>query len=237
MKEIQQSKISDLILVNNHQFVVCNKPTGMGAQDDKTGDRSLFSLVQQFTKGTLFPVHRIDRPASGLILLAKKKPAVQILSDRLQDGSINKIYIAATRSRPESDSGQLIHYLFHDTAKNKSFVSTADKKGAKEAKLKYEIIGKSDKYHFWAISLQTGRHHQIRAQLAAIKCPIKGDVKYGDKRSNEDRGIHLHAWRLEMNDKMPHGPANYEAPFPNESLWNLFNNEILQQWQNSKEQK
>jgi 23S rRNA pseudouridine1911/1915/1917 synthase len=237
MKELQQLKISDLILVNNHQFVVCNKPTGMGAQDDKTGDRSLFSLVQQFTKGTLYPVHRIDRPASGLILLAKKKPAVKLLSDGLQDGGITKIYIAATRNRPEAVSGELIDYLFHDTAKNKSFISSQEKKDAKEAKLKYEIIGKSDKYHFWAITLQTGRHHQIRAQLAALNCPIKGDVKYGDRRSNVGGGIHLHAWKLEMNDKMPHGPANYEAPFPNESLWNWLNTEILQQWQNSKEQK
>ncbi len=220
-------KISDYILVNNHKFIVCNKPVGLPVQEDKTGDTSLLKMAEIYCKSTLYPVHRIDRPASGLVIIAKKQDACTLLSNMLQDGGIEKTYIAVTRNKPEKDSDRLVNYLIHDKKINKSIIAEKTAKHAKEAIMEYKLLGSSDNYHFLTIKLLTGRHHQIRAQLAAIGCPIKGDVKYGDKRSNPDRSIHLHAWKLVFNEAVHQQVKEVIAPFPQDPLWDYLKEHIL----------
>lgn len=220
-------KISDYILVNNHKFIICNKPVGVPVQEDKTGDSSLLKLAEIYCKSTLYPVHRIDRPASGLVIMAKKQDSCTLLSTMLQDGRIEKTYLAVTRNKPEKESGRLVNYLIHDKKINKSIIAEKTNKNAKEAIMEYKLLGSSDNYHFWSIKLLTGRHHQIRAQLAAIGCPIKGDVKYGDKRSNLDRSIHLHAWKLLFNEPVHQQVKEVTGAFPQDALWDYLKEHIL----------
>lgn len=222
-------KISDYILVNNHQFIICNKPVGLPTQEDKTGDASLLKLAEIYCKSTLYPIHRIDRPASGLVIMAKKPDTCTLISTMLRDGRIEKTYIAVVKNKPPKDEDELVHYLIHDTRMNKARVGKKEDKNAKEAIMKYKLIGSSDNYHFLSVNLLTGRHHQIRAQLAAIGCPIKGDVKYGDRRANADRSIHLHAWKLLFKQAVHQNIKEVTAPFPEEPLWDFLKNNILNQ--------
>ena len=199
-------------------------------QGDKTGDEPLSEKVKTYIKnkyhkpGEVFlgVVHRIDRPVSGVILFARTSKALARLNQMLHDHEIHKIYWAVVKNKPPKDSERLTHYLRKDEAKNKSFALLREEKGYQKAELSYTVIGHSDNYYFLEIELHTGRHHQIRAQLAAIGCPIKGDLKYGFPRSNPDASIHLHARSAEFIHPVKKELLMIIAPPPDEVLWKAF---------------
>ncbi len=212
----------DLVLYKNNQLIAFNKPAGIPVQADLTEDKALFNLAEIYTKSKLWLIHRLDRPVSGVVLFAKTKTAQQTLSADFQSRKIKKTYLAVVKNAPESNSGTLIHYLRHDSKNNRSLVVTENQPDAQEAILHYIKLTSSDNYHLLQIDLETGRHHQIRAQLAAIGCPVKGDVKYGARRSNPDRSIHLHAWKLAFSHPVDHTLVELIAPPPEDPLWKAF---------------
>jgi 23S rRNA pseudouridine1911/1915/1917 synthase len=199
-------------------------------QGDKTGDEPLSEKVKNYIKnkyhkpGEVFlgVVHRIDRPVSGAVLFARTSKALARLNQILHDHEIHKIYWAVVKNKPPKDSERLTHYLRKDEAKNKSFALLREEKGYQKAELSYTVIGHSDNYYFLEIELHTGRHHQIRVQLAGIGCPIKGDLKYGFARSNPDASIHLHARSAEFIHPVKKELLKIVAPPPDEVLWKAF---------------
>lgn len=209
----------DIQYEDKHLLVV-NKPPGLGVQADKTGDTSLLELAEAHCRQPLHAVHRIDRPASGLVLLAKSKAAMAALSAQFQQRLVGKTYWAAVQQMPPAPEGTLVHYLKKIEKNNRSQLSETPLPGAEKAELQYRLIASSKNYHLLEIQLTTGRHHQIRAQLGAIGCPIKGDVKYGARRSNADRSIHLHARRLSFEHPVLGNIIELEAPVPvNDPVW------------------
>jgi len=215
-------QISDWLLYKNNQLLAFNKPVGIPVQPDKTKDKSLLDLAEIYAKSKLQVLHRIDRPASGVVLFAKTDNAVQSLSAQFKSRNITKIYLAAVQNRPPQDAGELIHYLLKDGRANRSKVLTTPQANAKEARMRYRVIDEIDNYFLLEIDLRTGRHHQIRAQLAAIGCPIKGDVKYGFRRKNKDRSIHLHAWKLGFEHPISGEWEEIIAEVPEEVVWQAF---------------
>ncbi|MCB9081094.1 MAG: RNA pseudouridine synthase [Lewinellaceae bacterium] len=226
MTDPSSLRIGDLVLYKNNQFIAFNKPATIPVQDDPQGDKSLHALGEIYTKGTLFLTHRIDRPASGIVLFAKTKSALAAVNEQFRERLIEKKYLAVVGNPPPEKSGTLRHYLRKDGRTNRTQASDQPAGGAQEAVLNYEWISSSENYHLLKIDLITGRHHQIRAQLAAIGCPIKGDVKYGFRRSNRDRSIHLHAWQLAFTHPVSQERVHLEAPPPDEVVWNALCTEI-----------
>ncbi len=223
MKENQSSnKISDWLIYKNSQLIAFNKPPMIPVQPDKTTKKSLLTLAEIYTKSTIYLIHRIDRPASGVVLFAKTKKAIVKLNKQFQNRDIKKTYLAIVKNAPKEKEGELIHYLRKNSKINKSYTSDEPIKGYKKAILQYKTIGKSKNYHLLKIELETGRHHQIRAQLAAIGSPIKGDVKYGARRGNKDRSIHLHAWKLFFLHPITSKKVELLAELPNDVIWNVF---------------
>ncbi len=213
-------RVSELLLYKDNQLIAFNKPAGLPVQADKTRDPSLLQLAQNYVRHPLQLLHRIDRPVSGLVLFGQKPAAARELRQQWEKGEVQKIYLAATANRPEEDSGTLLHYLGKSRHGNFSRAFDEDAPHRKRAELRYRIIGSTGRYHFWEIELLSGRHHQIRAQLAAINCPVKGDVKYGARRGNRDRSIHLHAWKLSFIHPTSRQKLRLEAPLPqNDNLW------------------
>lgn len=219
---MESAKIGDWIITKNNQLIAFNKPAGIAVQPDGTKDKSLLELAEIYTKKKLFLVHRIDRPASGVVIFAKTDKAAKQLSAQFKDRKIKKVYLAIVREEPPTTAGTLTHYLKKITRLNKSIALETPEKEAKESILQYSVIAKSQYYQLLKIELETGRHHQIRAQLAAIGCPIKGDVKYGFKRGNTDRSIHLHAWKLSFIHPTSRQTINLTASVPEEVLWQSF---------------
>jgi 23S rRNA pseudouridine1911/1915/1917 synthase len=204
-------------------------------QGDKTGDEPLSEKVKTYIKkkynkpGEVFlgVVHRIDRPVSGVVLFARTGKALTRLNQMLHNREIHKIYWAVVKNKPAKDSERLTHYLRKDEAKNKSFALLHEEKGYQKAELTYTLVGHSENYFFLEIELHTGRHHQIRVQLAAIGCPIKGDLKYGFARSNPDASIHLHARTAEFIHPVKKEPVKIVAPPPDEVLWKAFLQRVI----------
>ncbi|MEZ4981915.1 MAG: RNA pseudouridine synthase [Saprospiraceae bacterium] len=220
---MESNNISDSVIYKNNQFLAFNKAPGIPVQPDKTGETSMLQLAEIYCKHPVHLIHRLDLPASGVVLFSKNKKALAKLNVQFQENSITKIYWAVVKEAPEKPEGELIHFLKKNGKKNKSEVVPMGTKGAKEAVLKYKSIGQSEHYTFLEIILVTGRHHQIRAQLAEIGCPIKGDVKYGFKRGNQDRSIHLHARRLEFDHPVTQERVVLEADPPaDDPLWAVF---------------
>lgn len=184
------------ILYQDSLLLVVNKPAAMPAQADKTGNPSVLEWAEAECGQSLHPVHRLDRPSSGVLLLAKTKEAMTLLQQQFQTHSIEKTYLAVVATAPPDPEGMLVHFLQKNSAKNRAFALADNRPGAQRAEMNYRLLGSSERYHLLEIRLITGRHHQIRAQLSAIGCPIKGDVKYGARRGNRDRSIHLHAWKI-----------------------------------------
>lgn len=194
------------ILYEDNHIIAINKRTSEIVQADKSGDVPLSEEVKSYIKekynkpGEVYlgVPHRIDRPVSGVVLFARTSKALTRLNKMFQehDEEIIKTYWAIVGNLPPEDSGILSHYLVRDSEKNKSYAYDKEKKGSKKAVLEYKLIGRSQKYYLLEIKLLTGRHHQIRCQLAKIGCPIKGDLKYGFPRSNENGGISLHARQI-----------------------------------------
>lgn len=193
--------IQDRILYEDNHLLIFNKRSGEIVQADKTEDEALNGTLRAFIAqrdakpGAVFlgVVHRLDRPVSGAVVFAKTSKALERINKAFREGAIHKKYWALVGNRPEKDEGLLVHYLTRNEDKNKTYASRTPKPGSKEARLGYKLLQSTERYFLLEITLYTGRHHQIRAQLAAIGCPIKGDLKYGAPRSNPDGSISLHA--------------------------------------------
>lgn len=220
---MENIKLGDWVLYKNNQLIAFNKPAGLAVQPDKSGDPSLLQLAQSFCKHPLHLIHRIDRPASGVVLFAKTDRALRDLNDQFKERALEKTYLAVVQNKMESLSGNLTHYISKNQGSNKSIAYGEDAEKRKEATLHYKHKGSIDRYHLLEIDLHSGRHHQIRAQLSAVNNPIKGDVKYGFRRKNKDRSIHLHAWKLKFQHPVSKEMVSLSAPIPDEVVWNAFN--------------
>jgi 23S rRNA pseudouridine1911/1915/1917 synthase len=218
------------ILFEDNHLIIINKLPSQIVQGDKTGDKPLADLVKDYIKvkykksGDVFlgVVHRLDRPVSGAVIFARTSKSLTRINERIKNREINKTYWAVVKTKPPKESDTLINYLRRDEARNKSFITGEKTKNAQLASLSYTLIGSSDNYYLLEIDLQTGRHHQIRAQLASIGCPIKGDLKYGYPRSNADGSIHLHARKLYFIHPVTLNPVSITASTPNDPIWNYF---------------
>ncbi len=215
--------ITDWIVYEDDAFIAFNKPAMLPTQPDLTGDVSLLDLTDNYLGSKTFLLHRIDRPTSGIVLFAKNEKAAASLSQQFQNRETQKLYLAIVENAPLSKTADLTHFLIENKEKNKSYITESNKKQAKRAELHYILRGSSDRYHLLEIDLKTGRHHQIRAQLAAIGCPVKGDVKYGARRANKDRSIHLHAWQFSFWHPYLNQKIDLTATFPDDILWQFFN--------------
>jgi len=220
---------NNVLYEDNHIIIVNKKPSDI-IQGDKTGDIPLGEIIKDYLKvkykkpGNVFlgVVHRLDRPVSGAVIFARTSKALTRLNEMLRDRNIHKKYWAVVKERPKKEEGYLVNYLKKNQEKNKSFVVKENTQGALKAELKYKLINSSDNYNLLEIELLTGRHHQIRAQLAKIGCPVKGDLKYGFPRSNKDASIHLHAREIEFIHPVKKEAIKIIAPPPDEQLWNSF---------------
>lgn len=210
--------IGSLIIYQNQQLIAANKPCGLSSLPDKTGDKSMQALLEIYCKHNLYSVHRLDRPVSGVLLFAKNRKAAAAMHQQFASRSVQKVYYALVRNKPEQETGQLIHNLGFTEGKNTAKLS--DEESAKEAKLDYKWLWSTENYHLLEVRPLTGRQHQIRVQLAAIGCPIKGDVKYGDKRGNKDRSIDLHAASLQFKHPIGGQIEKIYADFPETPIWN-----------------
>ena len=219
----------EVLYEDNHVIVVNKKPSDI-VQGDKTGDTTMPDKIKEFLKikydkpGNVFcgVVHRLDRPTSGAVVFAKTSKALSRLNEQFKIHDTNKVYWAVVESKPEQKQGRLENFLLKNEKQNKSYVHNKEVNGSKKAILQYKLLNSSDKYHLLEINLETGRHHQIRAQLSNIKCIIKGDLKYGAKRSNPDGSIHLHARHLAFDHPTTKERIKVTAPVPNDALWQWF---------------
>ena len=210
------------VIYEDNHLIVVNKAPGEIVQGDKTGDTPLSEVVKEYLKekynkpGNVFcgVVHRIDRPVGGLVIFAKTSKALERLNRMLREGEIHKTYHALVEGKPEKSEGRLTNYLKNDGRLNKTFISSEKDPEAKESVLEYTTLAIGDHYSLLEINLLTGRKHQIRAQLSAIGHPIKGDLKYGAKRSNKDGGISLLAKSISFIHPVSKTPIHLEAPIP-----------------------
>ena len=215
------------VLYEDNHIIAVNKPSGALAQGDKTGDRPLVEYVKDYVKqkydkpGDVFIgiPHRIDRPTSGILLFARTSKALARLNEMFQQKKINKTYWAVVKNMPPQEEGILDHYLLKNQQKNKSVAKLAPFGKALLSTLHYKVIAASDKYFLLEIDPKTGRHHQIRIQLSSIGCPIKGDIKYGFPRPNEDKSIHLHARKIEFIHPVSKEIVSFRAPVPDDVVW------------------
>nr|WP_321412532.1 RluA family pseudouridine synthase [uncultured Allomuricauda sp.] len=215
------------VLYEDNHLIVVNKRVGDIVQGDKTGDDPLSEVVKEYIKekynkpGNVYlgVVHRLDRPTSGIVMFAKTSKALPRLNKMFAQGETKKIYWAVVKNAPPQESDTLTHWLVRNPKQNKSYANSKEVSNSKKAELDYKIIKKLDNYYLLEIDLKTGRHHQIRAQLAAIGCTIKGDLKYGAERSNKDGGIHLHARSLIIVHPVQKEPISFVAPTPEDSVW------------------
>ena len=222
--------ITSRILFEDNHLIIINKLPGELVQGDETGDVTLADKVKEYLKVTynkpgnvyLGIPHRLDRPTSGIVVYTKTEKALIRLNEAFKGSSVKKTYWAVVDNMPKKSESTLIHYIVRNSANNKSVAYPKEIKGSKLAKLDYKLIGKSDKYYLLEIALHTGRHHQIRAQLAAIGLHIKGDLKYGFPRSNPDGGIHLHARKIVFTHPVKKEELTIIAPPPHDTVWDYF---------------
>jgi 23S rRNA pseudouridine1911/1915/1917 synthase len=219
----------DILHEDNH-LIAINKKISDIVQGDKTGDESLDKKLKAFLKkkynkpGKVYlgVPHRLDRPVSGVVLFTKTSKALSRINKLFQEKKIEKYYWAIVKNKPIPEKGKLVHYIFRNTSKNKSFAHDKEVPGSKKAILEYAFLKSIDRYHLLEIKLHTGRHHQIRAQLAKINCPIKGDLKYGFPRSNKNGGISLHAREIKFTHPVSKEGMKIVAPLPDNDLWDKF---------------
>ena len=215
------------VLFEDNHIIIINKRSGDITQGDKTGDKPLSDVVKKYVKekynkaGNVFlgVVHRLDRPTSGVIIFARTSKALERLNKMLRDKLIQKTYWAVVKDRPQKEKDTLINFLKKNPKNNKSSVYAKEIEGSKKAILHYQTVKKLDNYSLLEVDLETGRHHQIRAQLSAIGFPIKGDLKYGFNRSNKDGSIHLHAKKIEFIHPVTKEKISVLAPTPKEVIW------------------
>lgn len=227
MKTISTKDNLQILHEDNH-LIVINKRVGDIVQGDKTGDKPLSEVVKQYIKdkyskpGEVFlgVVHRLDRPTTGIVVFARTSKALTRLNELFKNRETQKTYWAVVKNRPPENEGKLVHFMKRNEKNNTSKAHLKEVPESKMASLDYKIIAELQNYFVLEINLHTGRHHQIRAQLSAIGCPIKGDLKYGFDRSNPDGGIHLHARRLVLTHPVSKEILTLEAPTPNDPVWN-----------------
>lgn len=215
------------VIYEDNHLIVVSKRSGEIVQGDKTGDEPLSETVKRYLKekyqkpGNVFlgVVHRLDRPVAGLVVFARTSKALSRLNQMFREGEVSKTYWAIVKNAPQEPEGMLTHWLVRNERQNKSYAYDHEVAGAKKATLKYRVIGHSDHYTLLEIQLLTGRHHQIRCQLAAIGCPIKGDLKYGAPRSNPDGGISLLSRHVELMHPVSGEMVALDAPLPEDNLW------------------
>lgn len=225
------------VLYEDNHLIIVNKDSGEIVQGDKTGDTPLSEIVKAWLKerhhkpGNVFlgVVHRLDRPVSGVVLFAKTSKALPRLNNMFAaHDKVAKTYWAIVQNRPSKPEATLMHWLTRQEKTNTARAYDHEVPGSKKAILDYRLIASSDRYHLLEIRLHTGRHHQIRCQLAKIGCPIKGDLKYGASRSNPDGSISLHARSLVLEHPVSHAEISVTAPVPNDRLWMFLSNETAQ---------
>ena len=219
----------DVLYEDNH-LIIINKKTSEIVHGDKTGDISLSDLVKEYIKvkyNKPFNVylglpHRLDRPVSGVVLFTKTEKALSRMNKMFIEGTVDKTYWAIVENPPEKPEDTLVHYLLRNEKQNKTFVYDHEVKYSKQAILLYKLIFRFRNYFLLEVKLKTGRHHQIRCQLTHIGCPIKGDLKYGSKRSNPGGGIMLHARKISFKHPVTGTQVVVFAPPPDNALWNEF---------------
>ena len=215
------------VLHEDNHIIVVNKRAGDIVQGDKTGDKPLSDVVKSYLKdkynkpGNVYlgTVHRLDRPTSGLVIFSKTSKALPRLNKMFAAKDITKTYWALVKNKPKKDSDRLIHWLKKNPKNNKSYAHSTEVKDSKKAILSYQIIKKLDNFYLLEVTLETGRHHQIRTQLSTIGCPIKGDLKYGFDRSNKDASINLHARNIKFIHPVSKEELDITAPLPKDPVW------------------
>ncbi|HQI44355.1 MAG TPA: RNA pseudouridine synthase [Dysgonamonadaceae bacterium] len=223
----------DVLYEDNHLIIVNKAPSEI-VQGDKTGDKPLSELIKEYLKekyhkpGNVFcgVTHRLDRPTSGVVVFAKTSKALSRLNEMFRNGEVDKTYWAIVKNRPPKDEDTLIHYLIKNEKTNKSTAYDSEKPNTKKAILHYKLIAVSQKYFLLEVDLETGRHHQIRCQLAKIGCPIKGDLKYGAERSNPDGSISLHARTISFVHPVSKQQIHVVAPVPDDTLWKTLESSV-----------
>lgn len=218
------------VLYEDNHIIIVNKQAGEIVQADKTGDSTLADSVKAYLKekynkpGNVFLgiPHRLDRPVSGISVFAKTSKALSRMNVLFRNGEIQKTYHAIVRTRPQEETATLVHWLTRNERQNKSYAHAQEVAGSKRAILDYELLASSKNYYLLEVHLHTGRHHQIRCQLAAIGCPIKGDLKYGFPRSNPDGSISLHARHIAFRHPVSGIELSITAPYPASALWQAF---------------
>lgn len=225
-----------LPLYEDNHIIIVSKRSGEIVQGDKTGDEPLSETVKQYIKekyhkpGNVFlgVVHRLDRPVWGLVVFAKTSKALTRLNKMFKEGQVHKTYWAITKNAPPAEEGVLTDWLVRNERQNKSYAHPQEVPNAKKAVLKYRVIAHSDRYHLIEVNLLTGRHHQIRCQLANMGCAIKGDLKYGAPRSNPDGSISLLARRITLVHPVSKENIVVEAPLPpNDKLWEALASAVI----------
>lgn len=223
------------VLFEDNHIIIVNKKAGDIVQADVYDDKTLRDEVKDYIKekyqkpGNVFlgVVHRIDRPVTGAVIFARTSKALARMNDMFRHRRLQKIYWAVVDQPPPKEEDYLVNYLRKEESKNKSYITNENHPEAVKAELSYKLLAASDRYFLLQVELFTGRHHQIRAQLAAIGCRIKGDLKYGFPRSNPDASIHLHARSLKFIHPVSKEEVSVVAPPPNEPLWNFFTDILL----------
>lgn len=218
------------VVYEDNHIIVVNKASSEIVQGDKTGDVTLSETVKEYLKekyqkpGNVFigVTHRLDRPVSGLVVFAKTSKALPRLNEMFKLGTVKKTYWAIVKNVPKEVEAELVHYLVRNEKQNKSYAYDKEVPNSKKAILHYRVIGRSDNYYLLEVDLKTGRHHQIRCQLAKMGCPIKGDLKYGFPRSNPDGSICLHARRVQFIHPVSKEEIDLTAPVPEGNLWSSF---------------
>ena len=218
------------VVYEDNHIIVVNKTSSEIVQGDKTGDIPLSETVKQYLKekyqkpGNVFVgvTHRLDRPVSGLVVFAKTSKALSRLNEMFKNSEVKKTYWAIVKECPRELEGELVHYLVRNEKQNKSYAYDKEVPDSKKAILHYRLIARSQNYNLLEVDLKTGRHHQIRCQLAKMGCPIKGDLKYGFARSNPDGSICLHARRISFIHPVSKEQIDLEAPLPPGNLWSGF---------------
>ena len=219
------------VLFEDNHLIAINKKSGDIIQGDKTGDKPLSEIVKEYIKdkynkpGNVFlgVVHRLDRPTTGVVIFAKTTKALERFNKMLRDKKVHKTYWAVVKNKPKKDSDTLIGFLKKNPNNNKSTSYSSEIEGSKKAILHYKTLKSLNNYHLLEINLETGRHHQIRCQLASIGSPIKGDLKYGFNRSNKDASIHLHACKIKFTHPVSKEFISIIAPTPKETIWEACN--------------
>ena len=228
MKNIISNKNNLQVLFEDNHIIAINKRCGDIVQGDKTGDKPLSEIVKSFLKTKyskprnvyLGIPHRLDRPTSGVVMFAKTSKSLSRLNKIFKDGKVQKYYWAVTKNNPEKQEDTLIHWLRKNEKTNKSTYFKKETVKAKKAVLHYRVLKKLERYFIIEIKLVTGRHHQIRCQLSAIGCPVRGDLKYGYDRSNNDGGIDLHAKKIIFEHPINGKKIIIDAPVRDTKIWN-----------------